>query len=155
MRSLTRSGECRPGVDERCIYSGEITRVMWSVSDVAWETVRSNEQPLVSLIVFSLDLAHKLSGKLAMGKLVNNNDEKPKDTFTWTLLPVGEPNVSGKIKPGLYSLQNKASETFVMMGPDEKTIGCWPASDFKDKITKLVSVTAPWIRFNESLMHLW
>ncbi len=76
---------------------------------------------------------------MAMGKpQVTSDDEKPKEPFIWSLRPVGGPKVSGKIKPGLYSIQNKVSRTYVMMGPNEKTIGCWPGSDFKAGNTKLV-----------------
>ena len=74
-----------------------------------------------------------------------NSDEKlsASATFEWNLLPVGETTSCGRIIPGLYSLQNKLSETFVMMGPNG-TLGCWPEADFRDCNTKLVSST--WAR---------
>ncbi|KAI0088295.1 hypothetical protein BDY19DRAFT_190321 [Irpex rosettiformis] len=118
--------------------ASETVRIMWSISDICWETVRSNEEPL----------AYR---KVTMGKPVNGF-EILKETFVWNLCPVGEPdvpepnvpepNATRQIKPGLYALQNKVSKTFVMMGPDEKTLGCWPENAFKDKNTKIWEVTA-------------
>jgi hypothetical protein len=78
-----------------------------------------------------------------MGKKLNElgDDSKPAINSTWLLKPVGEAGVASKLRPGLYSIRNTKSGTYVMMAPDEKTIGCWPKSDFKKSKTdtKLVS----------------
>ena len=63
---------------------------------------------------------------------------KTKAEMTWQLKPVSESVVSGVLKPGLYSLQNKKSGTFAMLAPTERTIGCWPKTDFADNNTKVV-----------------
>ncbi|KAI0692706.1 hypothetical protein BC835DRAFT_1416361 [Cytidiella melzeri] len=99
-------------------------RIIWSVSDMCWENARKNAETT-----------------LVMGKHDSELEEKPKDTFVWRLKPVGEANSTGRLEPGLYSLQNKASRTYVMMAPDEKTIGCWPESDFKSSNTRLWEIT--------------
>ncbi|KAI0088294.1 hypothetical protein BDY19DRAFT_190354 [Irpex rosettiformis] len=104
--------------------SSEKVRIMWSVSEIAWETIRVN------------NLKDTL---LAMGNLSSSNvNENTKDAFVWGLRPVGESTASpGKVTPGIYSLQNKVSQTFVMMDPNE-TLGCWPKTDFRGGNTKLV-----------------
>ena len=77
-----------------------------------------------------------------MGRLDSSNDDEKldsKEMFTWNLCSLGEQvETYDKVIPGLYSLQNKVSGTYVMPGLDG-TIGCWPQSDFKGQNTRVVS----------------
>lgn len=66
--------------------------------------------------------------------------EKSPMSATWRLNPVESSKLgSTGFVPGIYALQNKASKTYVSLGPNEKTIGCWPESDLKRGIPKVRS----------------
>ncbi|KAI0093387.1 hypothetical protein BDY19DRAFT_923486 [Irpex rosettiformis] len=103
--------------------SSEKARILWSASEIAWEMIQAN------------NLKDTL---LAMGNLSSSNvNEKPKEAFVWNLKLVGESTARpGLVMPGLYSLQNKVSQTFVMMGPNG-ILGCWPKAAFVNENTKL------------------
>lgn len=63
--------------------------------------------------------------------------EKSPMSATWRLNAVESSKLgSTGFVPGIYALQNKASKTYVSLGPNEKTIGCWPESDLKRGIPK-------------------
>lgn len=73
-----------------------------------------------------------------MGKLVENTSEKRSMSMRWCLRPTGPHSVSGPILPGVYGLQNKASETYVSLSPDESTVSCWSEFDLEKTGVKLV-----------------
>ncbi len=70
-------------------------------------------------------------------------DKLPHKSFLWRLKPVREPNFSGKLTPGSYSIQNKASGTYVKLGDNGKTIECSPQNkdQFRANNTKIVRAT--------------
>lgn len=110
--------------------------------------------PFVISCCVDLEMTNLKTWKLVVNSLKpvdssdSDIDEKPEKpstraTFDWNLLPVEMPVTDGgKIRPGLYSLQNMFSKTYVMMGPDGK-LSCWPRSDFRNGDTKLVSDSYP------------
>ncbi|GJE98732.1 hypothetical protein PsYK624_149670 [Phanerochaete sordida] len=55
----------------------------------------------------------------------------------WRMLSLQSNDESGPLLPGLYAIQNKVSDTFVSLSPDEKSIGCWPAVDLASTGVKL------------------
>lgn len=72
-------------------------------------------------------------------------------SLTWQLLFLGSgsndppspapprPQVlAGHLQSGVYSLQNKASETYVSLSLDEKSIACWPGISYRLDNAKLV-----------------
>ncbi|KAI0342448.1 hypothetical protein BDW22DRAFT_197304 [Trametopsis cervina] len=101
-----------------------VARILWSVSDLCWQLIHSNEDHTVVL------------GNSKPFKEL----EKPKETMTWILSSLGDQTIPAKVKPGIYSLRNKASGTFVALAPDEKRLGCWSPSHFKNEDTKLWEV---------------
>lgn len=56
----------------------------------------------------------------------------------WKLQLLGPNSESGSLATGVYAIQNKASETYVSLGPNEKTVECWPASKLEDAGVKMV-----------------
>lgn len=60
---------------------------------------------------------------------------------TWRLCPLGPNNASGPLIAGVYAIQNKVSDTYVSLNPDDKYLGCWPASDLKASGPKMWVVT--------------
>lgn len=85
-------------------------------------------------------------GQVSMGKL-KCSDEGPQP-MTWCLKPTGPNHVSGPIIPGVYALQNKASETYVGLSPDESTVSCWPETELEKTGVKLVC-----FRSMSSILH--
>ena len=73
-----------------------------------------------------------------MGKYPAEPSEKESKPMTWCLRPTGSGSVSGSIPPGVYAIQNKSSDTFVSLSPDESTVSCWPDSDLAKTGVKLV-----------------
>lgn len=67
----------------------------------------------------------------------------PQKSFLWRLKPVREPNFPGKLAPGSYSIQNKASGTYVKLADNGKTIECSPRNkdQFRANNTKIVRAT--------------
>lgn len=75
-----------------------------------------------------------------MGKLSESKDGSDKSTMhmTWCLKPTGPNDSTGAIQPGIYALQNKASQTYVSLSPDESTVSCWPETQLEKTGVKLV-----------------
>ena len=57
---------------------------------------------------------------------------------SWRLNWVEPCHISAPIKPGLYSMENKASGTYVGLAPDEKSLACYPRNDLRKTGAKLV-----------------
>lgn len=89
-----------------------------------------------------------------MGQLVDDSEKSPGHAcMTWRLNAVGPNTVAGPIMPGIYALQNKASETFVSLSPDESTVSCWPADQLEKTGVKLVSVLTGRICGDDNLLR--
>ncbi|KAI0755420.1 hypothetical protein BC629DRAFT_1554158 [Irpex lacteus] len=87
------------------------------ISHLAWEIMGTSESPEVGM--GTPYIAHEL----------------PQKSFLWRLKPVREPSFSGKLAPGSYSIQNKASGTY--------TIECSPRNkdQFRANNTKIWEIT--------------
>lgn len=76
-----------------------------------------------------------------MGKLAGMKDGSDKSAamhMTWCLKPTGPNDTTGPIQPGIYALQNKASQTYVSLSPDESTVSCWPEAQLEKTGVRLV-----------------
>jgi hypothetical protein len=100
-----------------------------------WDTVSSLETQDLDA-----EKADSESCKLVLKTFEQDDTTSANDlnNFEWSLMHVPDSDESSRLAPGVYSIQNKRSGTFVMLGPDEKRLGCWPKNSFKNGDTKLV-----------------